>query len=285
MRYWYDFEFLDTGSRIKPISVGIVAEDGRELYLVNEACDEGDFGKAIMQHPWLVENVVPHLPLRKDSPRDDGFWRLDGRKTGFRLDRDDNRVVPLRFIRNAVRDFFAVDPPVSGELWGYFPAYDHVLLAQLWGPMSHLPKHIPMRTSCIAQYADMLGIDGFDDVPMTGTAHNALDDARWTRQAWEYLEHVHTFGAPPQAMSIQEALDVPGFNPLALIPDGMLTVRRGGIPRPIAAEEALAWVDAHPDAEAPVMYEPGACPEGAACWMHAMRHVHPTESTFLAPKE
>lgn len=187
-RYFYDWEFLDTGGSIQPISVGIVCEDGRELYLVNEACAEGEFGKSIMRHRWLPDNVVPHLPLRRDHPHDDGFNRLDGRKTGFRLDRDDNRVVPLRFIRNAVRDFFAVDPPVPGELWGYFPAYDHVLLAQLWGPMVEMPRIIPMRTSCIAQYADMLGIDSFDDVPMEGTAHNALDDARWTRDAWRYLE-------------------------------------------------------------------------------------------------
>jgi hypothetical protein len=273
MRYWYDWEFLDTGSRIRPISIGMVAEDGRELYLVNEACAEGDFAKEIMQHPFLADSVVPHLPLRRSARlHDDGFNRLDGRKTGFRLDRDDNRVVPLRFIRNAVRDFLAVDPPRYGELWGYFPAYDHVLLAQLWGPMSEMPRGIPMRTSCIAQYADMLGIDSFDEVPMLGTRHNALDDARWTRDCWRYLERLHTHGSAAAAQPADLSLGADFRHldgeapPLA---DMEVRIYRGGILRQ-APEPA-------------VMHEPDTCPDGTPCPLHAYRHVHPVEMHSLRP--
>jgi hypothetical protein len=39
MRYWLDTEFIEDGHTIDLISIGIVAEDGRELYAENMECD------------------------------------------------------------------------------------------------------------------------------------------------------------------------------------------------------------------------------------------------------
>jgi hypothetical protein len=39
MLYWLDTEFIEDGVTIDLISIGIVAEDGRELYLLNWECD------------------------------------------------------------------------------------------------------------------------------------------------------------------------------------------------------------------------------------------------------
>ena len=35
MRYFYDCEFIEDGTTIDLVSIGIVAQDGRELYLVS----------------------------------------------------------------------------------------------------------------------------------------------------------------------------------------------------------------------------------------------------------
>ena len=60
MRYFFDTEFLETSgsgqSRIQLISIGMVAEDGRELYLENSQFDWEQ-----EMDPWLRENVKPHL--------------------------------------------------------------------------------------------------------------------------------------------------------------------------------------------------------------------------------
>lgn len=60
-RFFYDTEFLERGPfhPINLISIGIVAEDGREYYGVNGEVEL----TPIANHAWLVENVVPHLPL------------------------------------------------------------------------------------------------------------------------------------------------------------------------------------------------------------------------------
>ena len=64
-RIWYDFEFLENGSTIFPISVGMVDDQGRELYLVNEDTEGSKIKEKIRNHDFLMGNVIPHLPLRE----------------------------------------------------------------------------------------------------------------------------------------------------------------------------------------------------------------------------
>lgn len=167
MRYFYDTEFIEDGTTVDLISIGIVAEDGREYYAVNRNAPWG----RIRQHDWLMANVVPHL--------------TEGEPGSFLFNLDTPVYMPKAWIAAQVRDFLlAHNGPV--ELWGYYSAYDHVVLAQLWGTMMQLPSGVPMWTNDIQQVAAARGLDN-SLPPQKGTAHNALDDARWTREAWAYL--------------------------------------------------------------------------------------------------
>ena len=158
MRYWYDCEFIDDGRTIDLISIGIVAEDGRELYL--ESADF-DRGKA---NQWVRENVFPHLK--------GGECRW-----------------PLRSIKVTLLDFFDIEEYGEPELWGYYSAYDHVAFCQLFGTMMDLPKGYPMLTYDIKQWCDALGNPR---LPEQGEDehHHALADARWNKLAWEFLKGI-----------------------------------------------------------------------------------------------
>lgn len=182
MKFWYDTEFLEDGKTIELISIGIVAENGDQFYAVNEAVGEDPLYDRIRRHKWLMENVVPSLPLR--APLSKPF---EGNPPHFRLDYQSTVIMPKRMIANGVREFLQAGAPV--ELWGYYSAYDHVLLAQLWGPMIKLPPGIPMWTNDVRQLAEQLALSA-NLPPQVGTKHNALDDAQWTRTAWEYLNSV-----------------------------------------------------------------------------------------------
>lgn len=174
--YCYDTEFLEDGSTIELISIGIVCEDGRSYYAVNNDMDH----KRISNNDWLMKNVVPHLPLNgKVSPGQFGdkpHWSLDTRST---------LVKPKWVIANEVREFMLAGVEASPvemstylpELWAYYGAYDHIALMQLWGPMVHRPKQMPMLTHDLAQLIEPL--QGFTLPEQFGTAHNALDDAQW----------------------------------------------------------------------------------------------------------
>src|SRR5258708_2885453 len=57
MRYWMDCEFIEDGHTIELISIGIVAEDGREYY-----AQSGEFDRRNASD-WVKENVLSHLVL------------------------------------------------------------------------------------------------------------------------------------------------------------------------------------------------------------------------------
>ena len=52
MRYFYDCEFIEDGTTIELVSVGIVAEDGREFYAVSTDFDASAAG------PWVTMRPV-----------------------------------------------------------------------------------------------------------------------------------------------------------------------------------------------------------------------------------
>jgi hypothetical protein len=188
MRVYYDTEFLEDGRTIELISIGMVAEDGRELYAVNEEIGTGPLHDRICKNQWLMENVIPSLPLSTSGGKL-GHGSLSasrGYRGFFHLALDGNTVMPRRMIRNAVRDFLQATPDV--ELWAWYAAYDHVALAQLFGRMLDLPDGVPMWTNDLRQESHRLGNR---DLPERADgAHNALADARHNLAVARYLAEV-----------------------------------------------------------------------------------------------
>lgn len=149
MRYFYDTEFIEDGRTIELVSIGIVAEDGSEYYAVST---DFDSSKA---NQWVRDNVLDKLP----SPRDP-VWK------------------PRERIREEVYAFLTkgLRHGNQAELWAWVGAYDHVVLAQLWGDMAGLPKKLPRYTRELKQYWEMAGRPKLPSVPQGN--HDALVDAR-----------------------------------------------------------------------------------------------------------
>ena len=173
MKYFYDCEFLEDGRTIDLISIGMVAEDGREFYAVAE--DRG-LWRRMRKHAWLMDNVVPHLPkaygdARNHMPR----WWL--------FNYDDPAVKPPAVIGVEVEAFIRAggDSRDDHELWAYYGAYDHVALCQLFGRMIDLPECVPMRTRDIMDLPD---IEAAKAATPQQAEHHALADARWNRDVW-----------------------------------------------------------------------------------------------------
>lgn len=147
MRYFYDTEFIEDGRTIELVSIGIVAEDGREYYAVSTDFD-GSRANA-----WVRENVLDKLP----NPGDD-VWKS------------------LETIREEVLAFLTSSKDGVPELWAWVGAYDHVVLAQLWGDMAGLPRAIPRYTRELKQYWEFAGRPALPRSP--DSSHDALVDAR-----------------------------------------------------------------------------------------------------------
>lgn len=149
MKIWFDTEFIEDGSTIDMISIGMVREDGATLYLENRDCDHS------RASDWVKANVLPHL---QGGP---GLNRAG--------------------IGDAVRVFAGEKP----EFWGYYADYDWVVLCQLYGTMMDLPKGWPMFCLDIKQMAVSIGDPR---LPEQGKGeHHALADAKWNRIAYDFL--------------------------------------------------------------------------------------------------
>jgi hypothetical protein len=155
VRFFYDCEFIEDGTTIEFVSIGVVAEDGREFYAVST---EFDPVRAI---DWVRRNVLDKLP----GPADPA-WR------------------PLARIRADLLAFLTeADEPI--ELWAWMSAYDHVVLAQLWGDMRALPRAIPRFTHELRQRWEDVGSPPLPAAP--AHQHDALADARHNLARWRAL--------------------------------------------------------------------------------------------------
>lgn len=171
-RVFYDCEFLEDGRTIDLISIGMVTDDGREYYAVNQDMPI----RRIRRHPWLMANVVPHLP------KGHGEARLHAPKRWL-FHRDDPAVKPHAIIAADVAEFLASLGPI--ELWADYGAYDHVVLAQLWGRMIDLPEGVPMWTHDLRSLVEQHPNVALPE--QAGAEHNALADARHLRSCWLIL--------------------------------------------------------------------------------------------------
>jgi hypothetical protein len=167
MRYFFDTEFIESGAHkpIDLISIGIVAEDGRELYVISSEFNADE------ANDWVKANVLPHLGIRPD---------------GDMSYREFHVPQKLATIAEWVKEF--CDPAEYGapEFWAYFADYDWVVFCQIFGSMVDLPKGFPMFCRDIKQLACDCGNPGLP--AQDSIEHNALNDARWNKLAYEYLE-------------------------------------------------------------------------------------------------
>lgn len=145
---------------VQLISIGIATESGNDFYAVNKdfrECDAND---------WVRANVLPHL-----------------------------FPVELRWSLNVLREKILafIEKESAGEkpeFWGYYSDYDWVVFCQIFGTMMDLPKGWPMYCRDLKQWCDDLG---YARLPATSTIeHNALNDARWNREAWRFLNDLAT---------------------------------------------------------------------------------------------
>lgn len=164
MLYFIDTEFLEDGFTIDPISIGIVAEDGREYYA--EFFLDGVNGpttQRVSENSWLMQNVWPNLTCE---------WKTRAE------------------IADEIRLFIRGNRP---EFWAYCGAYDWVLLNQIYGSMVMHPSKWPYYCNDIAQYATENRVNRRTQLPVIkGNQHNALDDARWTKAAYDEITAIRT---------------------------------------------------------------------------------------------
>lgn len=173
MKYFFDAEFIENGRTIDLISIGVIAEDGREYYACNGECD---LSKA---NDWVKENVLPNLP-RKHPMLGPDLSYVSSLIASYSL-----TWKPPTKIAEDLIDFCHTQP----VFWGEFPSYDWVAFCQLFGTMADLPQGFPMRCNDVIQLAEHMGYTANNLPPSLETEgnHNALLGARTVKARYDWL--------------------------------------------------------------------------------------------------
>lgn len=247
MKYFIDTEFIEgtqtkrvfglNVGRTKPtidlISIGIVAEDGREYYAISKEfnlkeawnrfelkpdIDNGGMKKVY----WILDNVLrpiwnmlcvkegydvfsnPHELTYKD------FRKILNKygKTNSQIAKEVKEFVYKPYhisnsILNNHKDFERAlfVNPIS--FYGYYADYDWVVFCWLFGKMIDLPQGFPMYCNDLKQILETRGfscngttiplemwgkdITKHPNYPAQKHEHNALADARWNKELYEFL--------------------------------------------------------------------------------------------------
>ena len=187
MKYFFDTEFIENGSTIDLVSIGIITGDSREFYAQNQECDWS------LANDWVARNVLIHLsefdmgrrmPANYskhgevfDSNQTGGWWR----QSGIWRKRHEISKDILAFV-----GFPETEGYGKPEFWAYYADYDWVVLCQLYGTMMDLPEGWPMYCRDIKQFCDDLGNPKLPE--QEEDEHHSLADARWNKKAFEFLE-------------------------------------------------------------------------------------------------
>jgi hypothetical protein len=165
MRVFFDTEFTGLHQHTTLISIGMVAEDGREFYGV---CD--DYDKEQVDN-WIQQNVINHLALPNPISPD------------FCLGTN-------RGVADAVAYFLKRYDRV--EMWSDCLAYDWVLFCEMFGGAFQIPNnvyYIPFDVCTLFKAQDIdpdINRELFAGVD--GDKHNALHDARVIKACYDKLK-------------------------------------------------------------------------------------------------
>jgi hypothetical protein len=165
VKYWFDTEFNDEVDPVQLISIGIVAEDGREMYSVLSS--DSVYHPKKLCNKFVNDRVMPQL---------------------FSSFIPGVETAPIRTeheLRAMILDF--LDGDERPEFWGYYADYDWYLFTRLFGTFQTMPKKFPFLCLDLKQYALSLGVSVLPK-PLA-PEHHALIDARWTKLAWDYVSN------------------------------------------------------------------------------------------------
>ncbi|RZK25174.1 MAG: 3'-5' exoribonuclease [Hymenobacter sp.] len=215
MRYYLDTEFIECAKQRKAlgisvgapvpaidlISIALVAEDGRELYLLNAECEL----KYAWANEWVRQNVL--LPIYKEHIQGDrqiheefslGVVRRLFKSRGFRKA---ELAMKIAEFTGYYQHFYVgcadgwrwerSNGAPKPSFYGYYCDYDWVVFCQLFGRMLDLPKGFPMYCIDLKQEINRLGITSEQKqllCPDPVNEHNALADARWNKQLHAVLK-------------------------------------------------------------------------------------------------
>lgn len=188
MEIFFDTEFTGLHQHTTLISIGFVAENGREFYAELNDYDESQIGD------WIQDNVIANLIY---DNRDGNWSYTDGAHTG----RSGDRAYIVRELQLWFASLMELSNVDQFEMWSDCLAYDWVLFCQLWNGALKVPEWIYYIPFDISTLFKIKGVDPDINrekfigwIKKNQNKHNALWDAKVVKACHEKLTEQSDLG-------------------------------------------------------------------------------------------
>ena len=164
MKIFLDTEFTGLHQNTTLVSIGMVAEDNRELY-----CELNDYDNSQIDN-WLKENVIKNLKGKIS--------------------------VNTYQLKNIIESF--IEPYDKVEIWGDCLSYDWVLFNQIWGHAFNIPKsiyYIPFDICTLFKLKEInpdINREDFLNIEKSNKIHNSLYDAKLIKECYYKLMKINS---------------------------------------------------------------------------------------------
>jgi hypothetical protein len=187
MKIFFDTEFTGLHQGTTLISIGMIAEDGRELY-----CELNDYDKTQIDD-WLQKNVIDNLLYSEPPQGQDEYFKASRTKENP-IGNDLYQSYSVTFrgstndLKNEIERWISQFDKV--EIWSDCLSYDWVLFNQIFGHAFNIPKAIYYIPFDLCTLFKVKGIDPdvsreeFAGMTKGSLKHNALWDAKAIRECY-----------------------------------------------------------------------------------------------------
>lgn len=166
-RVFFDLEFTSLHQKAQPISIGCVTDSGPQTFYA----EFSDYDPVLLS-PWVIDNVLPKLHLKRLGSNDGGIEHATAYKGVSRS----IATMLASWLRKLAHEYGG---PI--EMWGDVLPYDWVIFCELYGGSQNLPKYIYYIPFDIATLMKVKGVDPDisrqEFIGQTHIAHDALQDA------------------------------------------------------------------------------------------------------------
>jgi len=179
------------------ISIGIIADSGKEYYAISKDFDVD----AAWDNLWLRDNVLRKIYSQLVSMEGmyaktyhPGLMEFTPKGLSWLLDSHGKTKEQIAF---DIKEFVSLnsdEQPI--EFVGYYSDYDWVVFCWLFGRMIDLPHGFPMFCIDTKQMLDERRLDQKwkDEVCPIENEHDALEDAKWTRKLYHSIQSHKSIG-------------------------------------------------------------------------------------------
>ena len=176
MRVFFDTEFTGLHQDTTLISLGMVAEDGREFYAEFTDYDQGRV------NDWIRENVIAHLQWGGEGTD----MAIKTFNRGLRWEYHGTRAGVVKYLTDWLAKYDYV------RMWSDVLAYDWMLFCELFGGALNLPRnvyYIPFDLATLLADQDIdpdIDREAFANMG-SQYKHHALHDARVIRACFAII--------------------------------------------------------------------------------------------------